>query len=239
MKQQNSTYPLNHYYSKIYRKYDLINRIFTFGNDQKWRRYTAKECRKNNPKHIIDICCGTGDLCISLSRKIDYDANITGFDLNVQMLEMAEIKTKDRQIKNIEYVQGDVAEMPFEGASFDAMTIGFGFRNLIFENPNAKTHLKEIHRILKKNAALYILESSVPTNKFIRFCYTIYLKFILIPLGSLISGNREAYSYLANSSANFFDVEEVAEILMDNGFKLQSVKIFFLGASNLITAIKE
>ncbi len=239
MKQQDSTYPLNHYYSKIYRKYDLVNRIFTFGNDQKWRRYTAEECSKSNPKRIIDLCCGTGDLCINLSRKIGSDANITGFDLNTQMLEMAEIKTKDRQINNIEYMQGDVAEMPFQDASFDAMTIGFGFRNLTFQNPRAEIHLKEMHRILKKGATLFILESSVPTNKFIRLCYTFYLKFILIPLGSLISGNREAYSYLANSSANFFDVEEVAEILKENGFKMQRVKIFLLGASNLITAIKQ
>ena len=239
MKQQNNSYPLNHYYSKIYRKYDLVNRIFTLGNDQKWRRYTAKKCGKSNPNRVIDLCCGTGDLCISLSRQMGTNANIVGFDLNTQMLEMAEIKTKNRKIKNIEYIQGDVAEMPFKDGSFDAMTIGFGFRNLIFQNPSADIHLKEMNRILKNNAALHILESSVPKNKFIRLLYTIYLKLILIPLGALISGNREAYSYLAKSSANFFDVAEVAEILKENGFKMQKVKTFIFGASNLITAIKE
>jgi len=233
---QNNSHPLNQYYSKIYRNYDLVNRLFTLGNDEKWRRQTAIECLKNDPTDIIDLCCGTGDLCINLSRKAKSNVRITGFDLNQQMLDMARTKTKTLQ--NIKFLQGDVAEMPFNDESFDAMTIGFGFRNLTFENQKVGIHLKEMNRILRKGAMLHILESSVPSNKLIRLFYKFYLRVILIPLGSLISGNWKAYSYLARSSANFFNAEEVNVILMKYGFNILKVKTFFFGASNLITAIK-
>lgn len=235
--QQNKTHPLNQFYSKIYRKYDLINRIFTLGNDEKWRRFTAEECLINDPVDIIDLCCGTGDMCINISRKAKNNVQITGFDLNQQMLDMARIKSMNLQ--NIKFLQGDVAEMPFKDGSFDAMTIGFGFRNLTFENQEAGIHLKEMNRVLRKGAMLHILESSVPSNKLIRFCYNIYLRVILIPLGALISGNWKAYSYLARSSANFFNLPEVNDILMKYGFEVLKVKSFFFGASNLITAVKK
>lgn len=237
MKQQmNNSHPLDHYYSKIYRNYDLINRLFTLGNDEKWRKQTAIECLKKNPTDIIDLCCGTGDLCLNLSRMAKKDVRITGYDFNQKMLELAKSKTGDRQ--NIEFIQGDVAKMPFKDDSFDAMTIGFGFRNLTFENQKAEIHLKEMNRILRKGATLHILESSVPSNKIIRLFYNFYLKMILIPLGALISGNWKAYSYLARSSANFFNLEEVNDILMKYGFKILKVRTFFFGATNLITAIK-
>lgn len=237
--QQDKTPILNQFYSNIYRKYDLINRLFTFGNDRKWRYYAAQDCLKNKPAAIIDLCCGTGDLCINLSRRSMHEVQITGFDINREMLEIAKIKTKKRKIKNIEFVQGDVAKMPFKDSSFDAMTIGFGFRNLTFENNKAETHLSEMSRVLKQGATLHILESSIPSNILIRVLYKLYLKLVLIPLGAIISGNRPAYTYLAKSSANFFNTKEVAEILMKYGFKIQQTTTFFFGATNLTTAIKE
>lgn len=237
--QQDKTQILNQYYSNIYRRYDLINRLFTFGNDRKWRSYTAQDCLKEKPVAIIDLCCGTGDLCINLSRRSMHEVQITGFDINHQMLETARIKTKKREIKNIEFVQGDVAKMPFKDSAFDAMTIGFGFRNLTFENKKAEIHLSEMSRILKKKATLHILESSVPSNLFIRTLYNLYLRLVLIPLGAIMSGNRSAYTYLAKSSANFFNTKEVAEILMKYGLKIQQTKTFLFGAANLITAVKE
>jgi demethylmenaquinone methyltransferase/2-methoxy-6-polyprenyl-1,4-benzoquinol methylase len=233
------THRLDQYYSAIYRKYDLINRIFTLGNDEKWRRITAKECLKSNPVDVIDVCCGTGDLGIKISQLAKSKIRVTGFDINRQMLDLAESKTKKLSIDNIRFMMGDAAEMPFGDESFDAMTIGFGFRNLTFKNPRADIHLHEMNRVLRKGGKLYILESSVPSNKFIRFFYTTYLNTILIPLGTLISGNRRAYTYLARSSANFFKVEEIRQILTNHGFKIQDVNVFFFGASSLIIADKE
>jgi demethylmenaquinone methyltransferase/2-methoxy-6-polyprenyl-1,4-benzoquinol methylase len=235
-KQQTKSQSLNRFYSAIYRKYDLVNRIFTFGRDQKWRSYTACECLKNNPIDIIDLCCGTGDLCIHLGKKANRDINITGYDFNSQMLEIARKKTTNN--RNIDFIRGDVADIPIEDESFDAMTIGFGFRNLTFENEHADIHLKEMHRILRKGAMLYILESSVPSNKLVRLFYTLYLRLFLIPMGALISGSWKSYTYLARSSVNFFDVNEVNGLLSKYGFKIVGIKKFFLGASNLITARK-
>jgi len=229
---------LSQYYSAIYRKYDLVNRIFTLGNDERWRKYTAEQCLKHQPRNIIDLCCGTGDLAINIRKKAANEVKITGFDFNRKMLEIAKRKTEEQQLDNLIYVEGDVAEMPFADGSFDAMTIGFGFRNLTFENEKSVRHLMEMNRIIRKGGRLYILESSVPSCNLIRMLYKLYLRLILIPLGAWITGNREAYAYLARSSANFFNTDEVADMLINSGFIMEQKKVFFLGASNLIIAMK-
>ena len=89
-----SGYPLQEYYSRIYKTYDLVNRLFTFGQDKKWRRQTIEACLKDNPEKILDLCCGTGDLALGIARAARKPMSITGFDLNARMLEVAKNKAK-------------------------------------------------------------------------------------------------------------------------------------------------
>jgi demethylmenaquinone methyltransferase/2-methoxy-6-polyprenyl-1,4-benzoquinol methylase len=128
--------------------------------------------------------------------------------------------------------------MPFTDCEFDSITIAFGFRNLTYENPNQQKNLKEILRIIKREGKLVILESAVPSNKFILFFYNLYLHCIIIPLGGLISGDWKAYNYLARSSANYYSVAEIKEILGRYGLEANSIKTFFFSAASLISAIK-
>jgi len=232
-------YPLHDYYSRIFRKYDLVNRLFTFGKDRRWRRITATKCLEFDPETVIDLCCGTGDLSIMIRELSLGKLSITGFDFNAKMLDVARKKAEKKQIHSIEFVQGDVASMPFDNETFDCMTIGFGFRNLSFNNTHIAQHMHEICRILKPGGNVLILESSVPANFMIRFFYRIYLKIFLVPLGGLISGSWKAYSYLAGSSANFYSISELKELMGEYGFTILSVQPFFLGSVNLIIARKE
>ncbi|HLO58501.1 MAG TPA: ubiquinone/menaquinone biosynthesis methyltransferase [Bacteroidales bacterium] len=230
-------HPLQHYYSRIYRTYDLVNRLFTFGLDKKWRKITVNECLSVNPRNVLDLCCGTGDLAIEIQKKAGTNCTVTGFDLNPEMLSVASHKSEKDNL-NIEFIRGDAATMPFTDESFDCITIGFGFRNLTWQNPSAANHIAEISRVLKIGGKLLILESSQPSNGFIRFFYSVYLKSVLVPLGGILSGNWNAYRYLAGSSAGFYTFNELRSMLEPFGLDLHMKHRFLFGSANLLEVIK-
>ncbi len=231
-------YPLDTFYSRIYKRYDLVNRLFTLGMDQPWRKYTANQCLRHHPAEVLDLCCGTGDLTMLLSGNNSRDISVTGFDLNTKMLERAKQKTNKKGYRNIRYIQGDISHLPFPEDSYDCITIGFGFRNLTYDNPNQSAHISEMFRVLKKGGRMFILESSVPENPLVRFFFRGYLNLVLIPVGFLFSGDKHAYQYLARSSAGFFSADQIARLLSGKGFVMEKGKKFFFGAANLIIACK-
>lgn len=224
---------IHDFYNRIYKRYDLINRLFTFNNDQRWRNITARECLTVHPSNVLDLCCGTGDLTMSLCKKAERNTEITGCDFNLSMLHIAEAKAKRYKYKNLRFIQGNASNLPFATATFDSITIGFGYRNLTFENSKALIHIDEISRVLKKGGRLLILESGVPENIFIRTLYNIYLRSVLIPLGGLISGDWKAYKYLAYSSANFFNIQQMQQMLATGNLQLSDYRKFLFGAANL------
>jgi demethylmenaquinone methyltransferase/2-methoxy-6-polyprenyl-1,4-benzoquinol methylase len=154
------------------------------------------------------------------------------------MLEAARQKSTRKGFHRIRYIQGDASQMPFATESFDCITIGFGFRNLTYDNPHSSGYISEMHRVLKRNGKLFILESGIPENRWIRFFFKSYLALVLIPLGFILSGDRKAYRYLAQSAANFYTADELVRMLSGKGFKITSRKFFFMGAASLITAKK-
>jgi demethylmenaquinone methyltransferase/2-methoxy-6-polyprenyl-1,4-benzoquinol methylase len=234
-----SGFPLQEYYSRIYKTYDLVNRLFTFGQDRKWRRQTIEACLKDNPEQILDLCCGTGDMALGIAMASKRPLNITGFDLNASMLEVARNKAKRLDIKSVDFRQGDAASMPFANKEFDRITIGFGFRNLIWQNPNQAKHLEEISRVMKPGAVLLILESAVPESAFVRFFYRVYLKLILVPLGGMLSGDWKAYRYLAGSSSGFYNFSTLKSMMEPYKLHLQSERKYLLGSVNLLIAVKK
>jgi len=192
----------------------------------------------SNPQKVLDLCCGTGDLTITINKYCSNTTLLTGYDFNKNMLDIARLKAKENKLVNIEFIEGDAANMPFGDKTFDCVTMGFGFRNLIFDNPNSQKHITEIYRVLKGNGKIIILESGIPENRIIRFFYKLFLYLYLIPVGSLVSGNPKAYWYLAHSSSKFYSIAQIEQLLIKNSFHSCSFKRFFMGSANLIVAVK-
>jgi demethylmenaquinone methyltransferase/2-methoxy-6-polyprenyl-1,4-benzoquinol methylase len=238
MSKKENDFPLKDYYKKIYVRYDLVNRIFTFGQDKYWRKKAVSQCLENNPGRILDICTGTGDFILEISKSSRSDAFLAAYDFSAEMLQKAKEKS-EKVNATIAFKQGDVAEMPYEDNSFDSAGITFGIRNLIYENSRSEKHLSEIKRVLRANGRLVILESSKPENLVWRFINGIYLQFILPYLGGTISGNLKAYKYLAKSSRNYYSRTEMSSILENGGFSVIYSKSLFLGSVMLLVAKKQ
>ena len=231
-------YPLHSFYKDIYKKYDLVNRIFTFGQDKNWRKKAVAKCLANSPSEVLDVCTGTGDLILEIADSANKDVRLSGYDFSVEMLQKAREKASKTGTK-IDFVEGNVAAMPFKDNFFDAAGISFGLRNLIYENSNAERHLEEIHRVIKKGGRFVILESSKPGNPIWRFFNGIYLQLILPYLGGIISGNLKAYKYLARSSKNYYTREQMSKILVTAGFNIESSQSLFLGSVMLMVVNKK
>jgi demethylmenaquinone methyltransferase/2-methoxy-6-polyprenyl-1,4-benzoquinol methylase len=193
--------------------YDNLNRVISFGIDIKWRKKVLQLVAKSNPKTILDIATGTGDLAILLA-KTDA-AKIIGLDISSGMLQVGVKKIADKNLSNtIEMILGDSENMPFADNSFDAITVAFGIRN--FET--LEKGLTEIVRVLKPNGVFVILETSVPDKTPYRQGYNFYSKNILPIIGKLFSKDDVAYGYLSESAAAFPYGEALNNILKNVGF---------------------
>lgn len=233
-----SKFPLKDFYHRIHSRYDLVNSIFTFGLDTKWRRIAAKSINESHPEKILDLCCGTGKFTFAIDKYATQYPLIKGYDFSEDMLKHAKATAKKQKNENIEFIQGDVASMPFEDNSFDAIGISFGFRNLTFNSHHENIHISEMHRVLKDGGNLYILESGSPQNLFIQFFYTLFLFVFLVPIGGILTGDFKAYYYLAISSRSYYSRQQMMLLLKSFGFKNVKVRKFLFGATNLTKAEK-
>ncbi len=200
-------------FDTISEDYDGLNRVISFGIDIKWRKTVVKLVKSKQPKTILDIATGTGDLAIAMTHT---DAEkITGLDISSGMLEIGKEKIKKKGLSSkIEMVLGDSEHMPFEDNTFDAITVAFGVRN--FEN--LKNGLKEILRVLKPGGIFVILETSVPTKTPYKQGYKFYTNNILPLIGRAFSKDRSAYKYLCESASVFPYGEALNNILREIGF---------------------
>jgi demethylmenaquinone methyltransferase/2-methoxy-6-polyprenyl-1,4-benzoquinol methylase len=226
-------------YESIPPNYDLINHLFTGGMDIRWRKKAARETVASSPRAVLDICCGTGDLSLSVAKLAGKDVKVTGLDFSRPMLDVA-IRKSEKAGYKISFVTGDIADIPFPENSFDSMCIGFGFRNLTYKNEKSAQYISEILRVLKPGGRFVIVESSqpAPNAKFIRFFQQIYVKYIVSFLGRIISGNSAAYKYLADSAANYYGAEELRDLLLKSGFEKVTFKRLFFGAAAIHVAVK-
>ena len=220
-------------------RYDLINRIVTLGQDRRWRRLAASACLSGNSQRVLDLGCGTGDLAISIARLAEKDIEITGLDYSLPMLERARRKAERTGVNNkVIFIQGDAAHLPFPDAHFDVVAISFAFRNLTYKNPLGPFSLAEVLRVLKPGGRYVIVESSQPENRFIRSLFHLYLRFFVKPVGILLSGNRGAYRYLAESVVRFYSPAEVRKMLLAAGFRDGSYRPMLFGAAGIHEAVK-
>ncbi|AFL80036.1 ubiquinone/menaquinone biosynthesis methyltransferase [Aequorivita sublithincola DSM 14238] len=201
-------------FDTISEEYDGLNRVISLGSDIKWRKKVIKMVAEKNPKTILDIATGTGDLAIQFAENSSAE-KIIGLDLSEGMLSVARKKVSGKPIsEKIEFIQADSEALPFEDNSFDAITVSFGIRN--FEN--LEKGLSEILRVLKKGGIFVILETSVPSKFPFKQGYHFYSKNVLPLVGKVFSKDKVAYKYLSESASAFPHGENLNNILRKIGF---------------------
>jgi demethylmenaquinone methyltransferase/2-methoxy-6-polyprenyl-1,4-benzoquinol methylase len=231
--------PLHRMFTAVPRRYDMVNHVITWGLDRRWRWQTARECLVSQPKRVLDLCCGTGDLAISIAQLAKNRVEVTGTDFSQPMLEIAVKKTAPLAGESkIAFTYGDVAGLPFPNEHFDCIGISFAFRNLTYKNPLSRQYLAEILRLLKAGGRCVIVETGQPRGKLIRKLFHLYLRWLVPMLGYLLSGNRSAYHYLAESAARFYTGEELKELLLTAGFDQVAYRPLFLGVAAIYVAVK-
>jgi demethylmenaquinone methyltransferase / 2-methoxy-6-polyprenyl-1,4-benzoquinol methylase len=214
--------------------YDGLNRVISFGIDVKWRKKVLKLVADKNPKTILDIATGTGDLAILMA--LTSAERIVGLDLSAGMLEIGKTKIENKNLSSkIEMIVGDSEKLPFEDNSFDAITVAFGIRN--FET--LEKGLIEIKRVLKPNGIFVVLETSNPTRFPFKQGYFFHTKYILPIIGKLFSKDNVAYDYLSESAAIFPFGEALNNIFRKIGFIDVKAMPQTYGVATIYTATKK
>jgi len=198
-------------FGRIAPRYDLLNHLLSMNIDRYWRSRTVSRVAhilERPGAKVLDVCCGTGDLTLALNTR-SPSAHIFGSDFCHPMLEKAQGKNA-----NGRWFEADALELPMAGASLDLATIAFGFRNLT----NYHSGLRELRRILKPGGTLAILEFSRPPKPLLASLYGFYSRAILPTIGGMISGSKDAYTYLPESVRKFPDADGLANQMRDAGF---------------------
>ena len=221
-------------FDNISGNYDGLNRVISFGIDLKWRRKVIEMVKKTNPKYILDVATGTGDLAIAMA---DSDAEkIIGLDISAGMLQVGKDKIQKKELNTrIEMVQADSENLPYPDHTFDAITVAFGVRN--FEN--LEKGLSEIYRVLSPGGIFVVLETSIPTKFPFKQGYRVYSNYILPIIGKLFSKDKSAYQYLSESASVFPYGEKFNNILRKTGFtEVENLPQTF-GVSTIYSATKK
>jgi len=239
MNNTRQTKPLHNIFTAVPSRYDLINHVITLGLDSRWRRLAVKACRKGKPGKVLDLGCGTGDLAIGLALRSEVDVKIVGLDYSPPMLDRARQKAMRAGVAGrVEFVPGEANNLPFPDGYFDSVGISFAFRNLTYKNPFRLPHLSEVLRVLKEGGRYVIVESSQPRNPVLRWLFHFYLRVFVAPAGVLLSGNRGAYRYLAESAAHFYSPKEIKEMLLAAGFDEVRYRSLLFGVAGIHVATR-
>lgn len=225
---------LQRMFQSVSKDYDLLNHVLTFGLDHRWRKRAASSCLENSPSAILDLCCGTGDLLLTMTEKNHGETKTVGVDFTDSMIEIAHLRTG----KLCPLVIADAGQLPFAGESFDCVATAFSFRNLLYKNPGLQGYLTEVLRILKQDGRFLILETSQPRKEIIRRIYHGYLRNIVPFIGGLVSGSRGAYMYLGKSALSFPAPQDIEELLRTAGFREVAFQPLLLGIVGIHIAVK-
>lgn len=219
-------------FDSISPKYDLLNRLFSLGIDQGWRRLVVRLVGQEPVEHLLDVATGTADLAILASAKAK---RVTGIDISEGMLSHGRTKVTQRGLDDrITLTQADSTALPFADGSFEAVTVAFGVRN--FEQ--LELGLKEMMRVLKPNGRLFVLEFSKPQHTPMRQLFRFYFHRVMPLIGRTVSKDSAAYTYLPKSVDAFPEGSEFLELLARSGGKEGAARPLTGGIATLYTARK-
>ncbi|HET7467089.1 MAG TPA: bifunctional demethylmenaquinone methyltransferase/2-methoxy-6-polyprenyl-1,4-benzoquinol methylase UbiE [Candidatus Dormibacteraeota bacterium] len=194
-------------FDRIARRYDLVNTVLSFGTDAGWRRRAARETGLTAGGSALDVACGSGKLTAELRRIAGAKGRVVGVDFSPEMLAVARSQHPD-----IEFMEGDALNLPFEDRSFDVATIAFGLRNLA----DPVRGLREMARVVRGKAV--VLEFVRPPEGVVGASYRLYLRMLLPALGGALSGQPSAYRYLSDTVDSYRSPDELRAMAATAGW---------------------
>ncbi len=205
---------VDHVFSSVASRYDLMNDAMSLGIHRVWKRYAAWLCAVRPQHRILDLAGGTGDMTLRLHRRLDERGEIVVADINAEMLEMARTRLLDRGLsRQISFVRCDAESLPFATGTFDRVVIAFGLRNMV----NKQHALQSLHRALKPGGRLIILEFSRP-RRWVRPLYDAWSFGVIPRLGKKIAGDEASYRYLVESIRMHPEQEALLAMMNQCGF---------------------
>ncbi len=197
---------VNNMFDRIAVHYDAMNSVMTAGLHHRWRQRAAARAQLTEGCSALDVCCGTGDLALELAGHVGPTGTVVGCDFSEPMLELARAKSVQRWATSVRFEYADALALPYEDGIFDAVTVGFGVRNL----SDLDRGLAEMARVLKPGGRLVILEITQPQRPPLSIFYSLWFDRI-VPLLGTLAGDRDAYTYLPESVRSFPSPRGLAE----------------------------
>jgi demethylmenaquinone methyltransferase/2-methoxy-6-polyprenyl-1,4-benzoquinol methylase len=210
-------------FGRIAERYNLLNRVMTFGQDMRWRRYVVQQAQLPSQGKLLDLATGTGDIAFEALKAVPT-AQVVGADFAIPMMRVGQNMEYGKQVA---WAAADALELPFADVQFDAVVSGYLVRNVI----DIPRTLQEQKRILKPGGRIVILDTSPPPNNLLKPFILLHLNFGIPLLGRLIGGKAaaDAYTYLPKSTQAFKTPEELTALLQAAGFQNVRYKTFMFG----------
>jgi demethylmenaquinone methyltransferase/2-methoxy-6-polyprenyl-1,4-benzoquinol methylase len=200
-------------FDAIAARYDLLNHLLSAGIDRRWRRQAVASLALRGGERVLDVCTGTADLALAALAGPRPPARVVGVDFADAMLRVGQRKLRRRDAR-VALVRGDATRLPVVGGSVDAVTVGFGIRNV----EDTAAACTELRRVLAPGGRLAVLEFAVPTAPLVRAVYLWYFRNVLPLIGRLVSRHDAAYGYLPASVGAFASPDEFVKLLQRSGF---------------------
>jgi demethylmenaquinone methyltransferase/2-methoxy-6-polyprenyl-1,4-benzoquinol methylase len=232
---QDNTGFVRRVFSEVPPTYELVNHVLTFGLDIAWRRRAARIAAAASGGQWADMCTGTGEMAVYLSRVAPKGTKIYAIDFSGPMMEKAAEKPR---AKHIHFVASDIKALPFPDESFDLITISFATRNINLSKDILIQSFAEFYRVLKPGGRFVNLETSQPSSSLIRRLFHLYIKLFVKLIGGCISGSATGYAYLATTIPRFYPPEELADIMCRAGFQDVTFQKLMFGAAAIHQGIK-
>ena len=221
--------------SNVSRTYELVNHVITLGNDIAWRRRAVALAASLGGRRWVDVCTGTGETAINLSRRAPEGTVVYAVDFSQPMLREALAKP---EAGNINFVASDVKSLPFPDESFDLITISFATRNINISEDILTDTFREFYRILKPGGHFVNLETSQPASRIVRSCFHFFIKLVVKPVGGRLSASKDGYDYLSHTIPRFYPPEKLSQIMSNAGFGNVTFRRMLLGAAAIHQATK-
>lgn len=212
---------VQHMFDRIAARYNLMNRLMTFGQDLRWRRFVIQQARLKAGDKLLDLATGTGDIAFEALRQVP-GVQAVGGDFSLGMMLVGQRLPLGDQVQ---WSGTDALNLPFPDDTFDAVTSGYLMRNVI-DIPRA---FAEQYRVLKPGGRVVVLDTSPPPHNLLRPFILIHLRYVIPLLGRLISGNADAYQYLPESTQKFKTPYELAALMRVAGFQKVQYQMFMFG----------